>query len=211
MPLSARAAAASRARSSRNARSSRAAACVIALAIASAAIRLLTHAGSLRVPRASEIGIGAGGVIVAVTAALAIALVTTAAVIWNQRRRSTIGELRESGRGQSPGRSHLRLRLRTVDRTDRAHDRAARRRGPARPKLPRAARDRSRLRHEQRDDDLAVAPVDARDTAAATETARRYQTLIDALRAVPGVTAVAARTHCRSRVMARTARSGTAA
>jgi putative ABC transport system permease protein len=86
------------------------AACVIALALAAAAIRLLVHLAGSSVPRADDIQLGMGSVAISVLAAVAIAAVTGGAVLWSGRRRNTIGELRESGRGQSPGRSHLRTR-----------------------------------------------------------------------------------------------------
>jgi predicted permease len=166
-----------------------AAACAIGLAIASAAIRLLTHEGSLHVPRASEIGIGAGGVIVAIVAALVIAFVTTAAVIWNQRRRSTIGELRESGRGQSPGRSHLRLRLALlIGQTALTTVLLVGAGLLGRSFLALLAIDPGFDTNSAMT--ISLSRPWTRDGTAATETARRYQTLIDALRAVPGVTAV---------------------
>jgi predicted permease len=166
-----------------------AAACAVGLAIAIASIRLLTHEGSLHVPRASEIGIGIGGVTVAVAAALAIALVTTAAVIWNQRRRSTIGELRESGRGQSPGRSHLRLRLALlIGQTALTTVLLVGAGLLGRSFLALLAIDPGFDTNSAMT--ISLSRPWTRDTAAATETARRYQTLIDALRAVPGVTAV---------------------
>ncbi|HJT97630.1 MAG TPA: ADOP family duplicated permease, partial [Rhodanobacteraceae bacterium] len=165
------------------------AACLLGGAIAAAAIRLLVHADGLHLPRASEIGIGAGGAAIGVMLALLIAIATTAAVLWSQRRRSTIGELRESGRGQSPGRSHLRLRLALLI---------------AQTALTTVLLVGAGLLGRSFLSLLAIDPgFDAqsamtislsrpwtRDAAAAAETARRYETLIDALRGVPGVTAV---------------------
>ena len=40
----------------------------------------------------------------------AIAVIATAAVLWSTRRTTTVATLRESGRGQSPGRQQLRAR-----------------------------------------------------------------------------------------------------
>lgn len=85
-------------------------ACVLGFAGAAVAVRLLVHGGGAHLPRLDEIGIGPGVAIAGVLAAFATALITTAAVLWSNRRRAPIAELRESGRGQSPGRTHLRLR-----------------------------------------------------------------------------------------------------
>ncbi|MEO6690306.1 MAG: ADOP family duplicated permease [Dokdonella sp.] len=86
------------------------AACVIALVLAAAAIRILVNLAGSSLPRADGIHLGVGSFAISVLAAIAIAAITGGAVLWSSRRRSTIGELRESGRGQSPGRSHLRTR-----------------------------------------------------------------------------------------------------
>jgi predicted permease len=166
-----------------------AAACIVGVALASAAIRLLAHDGGLPVPRASEISIGAGGIAIAIAAAFSIAIIATVAVLWAQRRRSTIGELRESGRGQSPGRAHLRLRLALLI---------------AQTALTTVLLVGAGLLGRSFLALLAIDPgFDAnsamtislsgpwtRDATVAADTARRYQRLIDALRAVPGVTAV---------------------
>jgi predicted permease len=86
------------------------AACLIALALAAAAIRVLVHSGGANLPRAAEIGLSAGTAVFALLATFVIAVVTTLSVLWSQGRNSTIADLRESGRGQSPGRSQLRMR-----------------------------------------------------------------------------------------------------
>ncbi len=86
-------------------------ACAIGIAGAAFALRLLVRGGGAGLPRLDEIGLGGGVVGAGVIAATVVALVTTAMVLWSQRRRTPIAELRESGRGQSPGRSHLRLRM----------------------------------------------------------------------------------------------------
>lgn len=82
----------------------------LALGIAWAAVRLLVRLASDSLPRAGEIHLGAGIVALSACAALTIALVATAAVLWSNRKQNPIGELRESGRGQSPSRIHLRTR-----------------------------------------------------------------------------------------------------
>jgi putative ABC transport system permease protein len=83
---------------------------VLALGIAWAAVRVLVRLAGDALPRAGEIHLGAGIVALSAFAALMIALVATAAVLWSNRKQNPIGELRESGRGQSPSRSHLRTR-----------------------------------------------------------------------------------------------------
>jgi predicted permease len=165
------------------------AASILGGALAMAAIRVLAQGGGAHLPRASEIAIGPGAAIVAIFAAFAIAIATTAAVLWSQRRRSTIGELRESGRGQSPGRSHLRLRLALlIGQTALTTVLLVGTGLLGRSFLALLAVDPGF------DADSAMSVSLSRpwthDGAAAAETARRYETLIDALRAVPGITAV---------------------
>ena len=87
-----------------------AAAGAAALGLAMAAIRLLVHGGDVHLPRLREIAIGSGALVFVLVAALSIAFVTTLAVLWSRRRRSTTLALRESARGQSPGRSQLAMR-----------------------------------------------------------------------------------------------------
>jgi len=166
-----------------------AAACVIGAAIAGAAIRILTHDGALHLPRASEIGIGAGGIVVAIGASLAITFVATGAVLWSQRRRSTIGELRESGRGASPGRSHLRLRLALlIGQTALTTVLLVGAGLFGRSFLALLAIDPGFDTDSAMT--ISLSGPWTHDANAAAQTARRYQSLIDALRAVPGVTAV---------------------
>jgi predicted permease len=165
------------------------AALILGGALAIAAIRVLAHGGGTELPRASEIGIGHGAALVALFATLAIAIATTAAVLWSQRRRSTIGELRESGRGQSPGRSHLRLRLALlIGQTALTTVLLVGAGLLGRSFLALLAIDPG----FDADSAMSVSLSRpwTRDSAAAAETARRYETLIGALRAVPGVTAV---------------------
>lgn len=84
-------------------------AALLALALAWAALRLFVQGGHIELPRASEIGLGADALGVALACALLIALVTTAAVLV-ARRGPLMAELRESGRGHSSGKPQLRLR-----------------------------------------------------------------------------------------------------
>ncbi|HEY0233270.1 MAG TPA: ABC transporter permease, partial [Dokdonella sp.] len=81
----------------------------IGFVLAAAAIRLLLRFGA-QLPRAEEIHIGANDAALSLLAAVVIALLMSGAVVWNSHRRSALAELRESGRGQSPGRSQLRAR-----------------------------------------------------------------------------------------------------
>ncbi|HVT32358.1 MAG TPA: ADOP family duplicated permease [Rhodanobacteraceae bacterium] len=166
-----------------------AAASILGSALATAAIRALAHGGGTSLPRASEIAIGPGAALVAVLAASAITLATTVAVLWSQRRRSTIGELRESGRGQSPGRAHLRLRLALlIGQTALTTVLLVGTGLLGQSFLALLAIDPG----FEADSSMSVSLSRpwTRDAAAAAETARRYETLIGALRAVPGVTAV---------------------
>jgi predicted permease len=164
------------------------AACAVAIVIAWAAIRVLVHGGA-HLPRASEIGIGGSAIAIAVAAAFVVALITTAAVLLGQRRRSTMTELRESGRGQSASRTHLRLRASLLI---------------GQTALTTALLVGAGLLGRSFLALLAIDPgFDAtsamsvqlsrpftRDANVAAETARRYQTLIDDLRALPGIEAV---------------------
>jgi len=164
-------------------------ACVLAGAIATAAIRLLAYGGGARLPRADEITIGTGGITVAVVAALAIACVTTAAVLWSQRRRSTIGELRESGRGQSPGRTHLRMRLALlIGQTALTTVLLIGAGLLGRSFLALLAIDPGFDAESAMS--IQLSRPWTRDPAVAAATAQRYETLIASLRALPGVTAV---------------------
>lgn len=164
-------------------------ACAIAIAIAWAAIRVLIHGGGAHLPRAAEVGIGGSAIAVAVAAAFMVALVTTAAVLLGQRRRSTMSGLRESGRGQSASRTHLRLRASLL---------------VGQTALTTALLVGAGLLGRSFLALLAIDPgFDAssamsvqlsrpftRDANVAAGTARRYQALIDDLRALPGVESV---------------------
>jgi predicted permease len=162
---------------------------VLAGAIATAAIRLLSHGAGARLPRADEITIGAGGIAAAIVAALAIACVATAAVLWSQRRRSTIGELRESGRGQSPGRTHLRMRLALlIGQTALTTVLLVGAGLLGRSFLALLAIDPGFDANSAMS--VQLSRPWTRDPAVAAATAQRYETLIASLRALPGVTAV---------------------
>jgi len=161
----------------------------IAVALAWAAIRVLVHGGGAHLPRAAEVGMGGGAIAFAIATALLVALITTAAVLLGQRRRSTMTELRESGRGQSASRTHLRLRATLLI---------------GQTALTTVLLVGAGLLGRSFLALLAIDPgFDAtsaisvqlsrpfsRDSAVAAETARRYQALIDGLRALPGVAAV---------------------
>ena len=164
-------------------------ACAIAIAIAWAAIRVLVRGGGAHLPRAAEVGIGGSAIAIAVVAAFTVALITTAAVLLGQRRRSTMTVLRESGRGQSASRTHLRLRASLLI---------------GQTALTTALLVGAGLLGRSFLALLAIDPgFDAtsaisvqlsrpftRDANVAAETARRYQTLIEDLRALPGIEAV---------------------
>ena len=86
------------------------AATALALGAATLAIRFAIHAAGDALPRADEIHLGGGIVAASLLAAIAIAVVAAASVLLNARRRDPVGELRESSRGLSAGRTHLRTR-----------------------------------------------------------------------------------------------------
>ena len=166
-----------------------AAAGALGLALAWAAIRALVHGGAAHLPRADEVGLDASTVAIALLAAFLIALAITAAVLLGQRRRSTMVELRESGRGQSSGRSQLRLRAALlVGQTALTTALLVGTGLLGRSFLALLAVDPGF------DTDSAMSvqlsrPF-TRDAAASAETARHYQRLIETLRDVPGVEAV---------------------
>lgn len=81
-----------------------------ALALAAVALRVLVHAAGESLPRAHGIHLDGSTVVLGVAAALCISLIATAAVLWSSRSSTTVATLRESGRGQSPGRHQLRTR-----------------------------------------------------------------------------------------------------
>jgi predicted permease len=164
-------------------------ACALAGAIAAAAIRLLAYGGGARLPRADEISVGTGGIVAAVVTALVIACIATAAVLWSQRRRSTIGELRESGRGQSPGRTHLRMRRALlIGQTALTTVLLVGAGLLGRSFLALLAIDPGFDADSAMS--IQLSRPWTRDTAVAAATAQRYETLIASLRALPGVTAV---------------------
>jgi predicted permease len=166
-----------------------ASACSIALVIAWAAIRALVHGGAAHLPRSAEIGMSGTAVLIALAGAFAIAVATTAAVLLGLRHRSSMAELRESGRGQSASRTHLRLRAALlIGQTCLTTVLLVGAGLLGRSFLALIAIDPGF------DTDSAVTvqlsrPF-SRDAAVVSETARRYQRLIDELRALPGVDAV---------------------
>ena len=83
---------------------------VAALGLAAAALRILVHAAGESLPRAQGIHLDGSSIALSLVGALCIAVIATAAVLWSTRSTTTIATLRESGRGQSPGRRQLRTR-----------------------------------------------------------------------------------------------------
>lgn len=163
-------------------------ACALAIALAWAAIRVLVHGGA-HLPRATEVGMGGGAIAIAVAAAFVVALVTTAAVLFGRRRRSTMTELRESGRGQSASRTHLRLRAALlIGQTALTTVLLVGAGLLGRSFLALLAIDPGFDATSAMS--VQLSRPFSRDAAVVAETARRYQGLIDDLRAVPGVTAV---------------------
>ncbi|HET9033603.1 MAG TPA: ADOP family duplicated permease [Dokdonella sp.] len=81
-----------------------------ALALAAAALRVLVRAAGESLPHAQNIYLDGPTILMSFVATLCIAVIATAAVLWSSRRTSTVATLRESGRGQSPGRRQLRTR-----------------------------------------------------------------------------------------------------
>jgi putative ABC transport system permease protein len=82
---------------------------VLALLGAAFALRVLVRVAGDRLPRVNEIEVGWLMIAVALLTAIVIALIASAAVLWNSRQEP-ITELRANGRGLSPARSHLRAR-----------------------------------------------------------------------------------------------------
>ncbi len=83
---------------------------MVALGMAAAMLRVLVHAAGESLPRAQGVHLDGATIALSLFCALAIVVVTTAAVIWGNRNTATMASLRESGRGQSPGRRQLRTR-----------------------------------------------------------------------------------------------------
>lgn len=81
-----------------------------ALGTAASALRVLIHAAGASLPRAQGIHLHGSSIALSIVAALGVAFIATAAVLWSTRRTDTLATLRESGRGQSPGRRQLRTR-----------------------------------------------------------------------------------------------------
>ena len=165
------------------------AAAALALVLAAAAIRLLVQLAGDSLPRAGEVHMGSMVAAAGVAAALAIALVTTAAVLWSQRRRAPVAELRESGRGQSPGRAQLRLRAALlVGQTALTTLLLVGAALLGRSFLALLAVDPG----FEADGAMAISVTQPspRDAAAAAGNARRYQSLMQAFAALPGVDAV---------------------
>ena len=86
------------------------AATMLALGAAALAIGFLIRAAGDALPRADEIHLGTGIVAASLAAAIMIALIAAASVLWNTRRSDPVGALRESSRGLSSGRTQVRTR-----------------------------------------------------------------------------------------------------
>ncbi len=166
-----------------------AAAGTLGLALAWAALRVLVHGRGAGLPRAGEIGLSPGTALAALALVGGIALVTTLAVLASNRRRASMDELRESGRGQSASRSQLRLRAGLlVGQTALTTVLLVGVGLLGRSFLTLLAVDPG----FNADSALSVrlAQGFSRDPAIAAGNARRYQRLMDDLRAIPGVSAV---------------------
>ena len=160
-----------------------------ALAMAAVALRVLVRAAGESLPRAQGVHLDSSTIALSVVCALVIVAVTTSAVIWGNRSTTTMASLRESGRGQSPGRRQLRTRAGLLI---------------AQTALTTVLLIGTALLGRSFLDLLAVDPgFDAdgaitvqvsqpwtQDPAAAATTARRYDELMQQFSGVPGVSVV---------------------
>lgn len=166
-----------------------AAALALALAAAAAAIRVLVHLADGRLPRVSEIQLDAHMVGLTLLCAVLIALIAGAAVLWSTRKQNPIGELRESGRGQSPSRSHLRTRtLLLVGQTALTTVLLIGAGLLGRSFLALLAVDPGF--DTEGAISVQVSQPSTRDAATGADMARRYDTLMRAFASVPGVSTV---------------------
>ena len=161
-------------------------AAALALIAAAAAIRLLVHAAGSDLPRVDEIHLDVRMVALSLIAAVLIALIAGAAVMWSTRKQNPIGELREIGRGQSPSRSHLRTRmLLLVGQTALTTVLLIGAGLLGRSFLALLAVDPGF--NAAGAVSVQVSPPSAPDAGAAAANARRYENLMAAFVAVPGV------------------------
>ena len=160
-----------------------------ALGLAGAALRVLVNAAGASLPRADGIQLDGSTVVLSFVAALCIAVIATAAVLWSSRRTATVATLRESGRGQSPGRRQLRTRaLLLVAQTALTTVLLI---GAA--MLGRSFLDLLNVDPGFNSDGAVTVQISqprTRDAAAAARTARRYDQLMQDFAAVPGVSVV---------------------
>lgn len=164
-------------------------AAALALIAASAAIRVLAHMAAGQLPRIDEIHLDARMIALSVVAALVIALISGAAVLWNTRERNPMGELRESGRGQSPSRSHLRTRtLLLVGQTALTTVLLVGAGLLGRSFLALLAVDPGF--NAEGAVSVQISPPSAQDAGAAIKNAQRYDNLMAAFASVPGVASV---------------------
>ena len=160
-----------------------------ALDLTAAALRVLVHAAGDSLPRAGGIQLDGSTIMLSFVAALCIAVITTVAVLWSSRRTTTVATLRESGRGQSPGRRQLRTRgMLLVAQTALTTVLL----------IGAALLGRSFLALLNVDPGfnadgaitVQVSQAWTRDAAAAATTARRYDQLMQDFAAIPGVSVV---------------------
>ncbi|HQX65116.1 MAG: ADOP family duplicated permease [Dokdonella sp.] len=160
-----------------------------ALGIAAAALRVLVHAAGESLPRAQGIRLDGASIAISLVAALAIAVIATLAVLWSTRHTATMATLRESGRGQSPGRQQLRTRgLLLVAQTALTTVLLI---GTA--LLARSFVQLLNVDPGFNADGAIAVQVSqpwTQDAEVAAETARRYATLMQEFAAIPGVSVV---------------------
>ncbi|MBL0165171.1 MAG: ABC transporter permease [Xanthomonadales bacterium] len=160
-----------------------------AMALAAAALRVLVRAAGESLPHAQNIRLDGPTLLMSVIAALCIAVIAAAAVLWSSRRTTTVVALRESGRGQSPGRRQLRTRsillvAQTALTTVLLMGAAL---------LGRSFLDLLNVDPGFNADGAVTVQVSqpwTRDAGAAAATARRYDQLMKDFSAIPGVSVV---------------------
>lgn len=161
----------------------------VALGAAKLAIDALVRIAAEALPRADEIALGGGLVASSLVAAVVIALIVAGSVLLNTRRNDPVGELRESSRGMSAGRTHIRTRTALlIGQTALTTVLLIGAGLLARSFLALLAVDPG----FEPDGAVSVQVSQpwTRDATAASETVRRYQELMRDFEALPGVAAV---------------------